>query len=119
MHVIKGTRHTGARLIASVAVVTLIVLAVLDRPASAGSGGPTDTLFEVPGATGTQANSINNRGDIAGQYTLPGNLTAAFILSKHGEWETFSVPGSVVTIAHGVNTRGDVVGHFTLPGAGQ
>jgi hypothetical protein len=119
MHVIKGTRYARAHLIASVTVVTLVVLAVLERPAWAGSGDPTYTLFEVPGATGTQASSINNRGDIAGQYTLPGNLTAAFVLSKHGEWETFSVPGSVVTTAHGINTRGDVVGSFTLAGAGQ
>jgi hypothetical protein len=72
MHVINGTRHAGARLIASVAVVTLVVLAVLDSPASAGSGDPTYTLFEVPGSTGKQANSINNRGDIAGQ--LEGGL---------------------------------------------
>lgn len=113
---IKGTSHTGGRLITFVA---LVALATLGRQASAKSGDPTYTLFEVPGATGTQANSINNRGDIAGQYTLPGNLTAAFILSRQGEWETFSVPGSVVTIAFGINTRGDVVGSFTLPDAGQ
>jgi uncharacterized membrane protein len=113
---IKATSHTGGRLIAFVAMVALVTLG---RQASAKSSDPTYTLFEVPGATGTQANSINNRGDIAGQYTLPGNLTAAFILSKHGEWETFSVSGSVVTIAYGINTRGDVVGSFTLPGAGQ
>lgn len=72
MHVINGYASRGARLIASVAVVTLVVLAVLDRPASAGSGDPTYTLFEVPGATGTQANSINNRRDLAGQ--LEGGL---------------------------------------------
>jgi uncharacterized membrane protein len=109
----KRTSHAPGRLFA---LMTMVALAT---PASARSGDPTYTLIEVPGAIATTPNSINNRGDIAGQYTLPGNLTAAFILSKHGEWETFSVPGSVVTIAHGVNTRGDVVGHFTLPGAGQ
>lgn len=111
----KRTSHAAGRLFA---LMTMVALATLSSPASARSGDPTYTLIEVPGAIDTTPNSINNRGDISGQYTL-GNLTAAFVLSRHGEWDLFSVPGSVVTIAYGINTRGDVAGSFTFPGIGQ
>jgi hypothetical protein len=127
MHVIKGTHRARARLIASVAVVTLVVLAVLDRPASAGSvphgfvySKGQFSSFDVPGAGFTTGVRINNRGNVVGFWTASpmcgcggANPTTnkAFLLSD-GEFTVFEIPASVETTALGINERGDIVARY-------
>jgi probable HAF family extracellular repeat protein len=72
--------------------------------------------IDFPGAMGTYASKINNRGQIVGMYNLtnprvgaPG--TMGYLLER-GRFTTINVPGSVYTQAFGINDKGVVVGEF-------
>ena len=73
--------------------------------------------FLVPGARGTEANKINNRGQIVGTYSDDTPIVndsakpRAFLLDR-GRFTRIDVPGAVSTLAHGVNDRGQVVGAY-------
>ena len=75
------------------------------------------TRFLVPGARGTEANKINNRGQIVGTYSDDTPIVndsarpRAFLLDR-GQFTRIDVPGAVSTLAHGVNDRGQVVGAY-------
>lgn len=68
------------------------------------------THIDVPGAQGTVATGINNRGQIVGTY-FSGNNSHGFLLS-HGRFTTIDVPGSASTELRGINDRGDIVGMY-------
>lgn len=75
------------------------------------SGG-TFTTIAVPGAQGTEPNSINDSGIIVGQYfPQTGNLQG-FIYSG-GAYATISFPGAASTGAKGINNAGQIVGFYT------
>jgi hypothetical protein len=70
------------------------------------------TPIDVPGAGGTTATDINNRGQIVGEYGEdPGNApTALHGLLSGGDFMTFDAPGVLFTEPGGINDRGQIVG---------
>ena len=75
------------------------------------------TTIDVPGARGTAAQKINNRGQIAGVYsdTSPDTQVPperGFLLER-GKLTRIDVPDAVQTRAVGINNRGQVVGEYT------
>ena len=65
--------------------------------------------------TGVFPMSINNRGDIVGQwigdYTDKGNPEEAFIYTD-GHYSRFKYPGQGWTAACGINNKGQIVGTY-------
>ncbi len=74
------------------------------------------TVFDVPGARGTEAVKINNRGQVASSYsdnTPIVNDPAAKVhgyLWERGRMVTIDVPGAVNTVPFGINGRGQIAG---------
>jgi hypothetical protein len=73
--------------------------------------GATFTSYAVPGASFTQLFGLNQRGDFAGSYALPGQPYVGFVNVK-GAIESFAVPGASETLAYGINRNGDAVGQY-------
>ena len=81
-----------------------------------GTGHPTgyvlfngvSTPIVVPGALGTYAYGINNRGDVVGLSSNPG--TSSGFLLHDGILTSFRVPGAPFTVANGINNAGTIVG---------
>jgi probable HAF family extracellular repeat protein len=76
------------------------------------------TVFDVPGAKGTEAVKLNNRGQIVGSFSTDTpivNNTASphGYLWDRGKVTRIDVPGAVGTGGSGVNDRGQVVGAYT------
>jgi hypothetical protein len=73
------------------------------------------TVFDVPGAKGTEAVKLNNRGQIVGSFSqdtpIVNNSAAphAYLLDR-GKVTRIDVPGAVLTAGSGVNDRTQVVG---------
>jgi hypothetical protein len=77
--------------------------------------------FSVSGGIYTEASSINNLGQVVGQYTPgtnPQGSASAFLRQQDGSIATFSYPGAVNTQALGINNSGDIVGTYTPSGGG-
>jgi probable HAF family extracellular repeat protein len=75
------------------------------------------TNIDVPGALGTQAEKINNRGQIVGKYAedeedVQNNTLRAFLYDR-GRFIRIDFPRARQTLAHGINDRGQVVGEYT------
>lgn len=109
----------GRNALPSIALA-LLLAASSAVPAAAESigfvySGGTYTTLAVPGAVYTQANSINNPGQVAGFY-YGGGVEAGFIYSG-GTYTTLSVTGAEATVAFGINDSGQVVGNY-IPGSG-
>jgi probable HAF family extracellular repeat protein len=100
--------------------VCVASLSIASSPASSNtiafvdSGGILTTLT-VPGATSyTEAFSINNSGQIVGDFaTATGN--SGFLYSG-GVYTTINAPGATSTIPFGINNSGQVVGYYSGPG---
>ena len=72
------------------------------------------TKFDAPRAvTETAANSINNRGQIAGAYKEAGNATHGFLRDRAGRITTVDVPGAKGTGIYRINDRGQLVGRYS------
>jgi len=72
---------------------------------------------DVPGAAGTQAQGINDDGQIAGVYSDTGNpsVTGATLrgfLLDHGRYVRLDYPGALSSQAQNINDRGQVVGEY-------
>ena len=65
--------------------------------------------IDVPGASSTNAQSINNSGEIVG--ISRGAAERGFFLSR-GRFVAIEIPGALSTQATGINDRGQVVGTF-------
>jgi uncharacterized membrane protein len=80
----------------------------------------TFTTLEFPGALGTTAHSLNDRGDVVGYYSYDTPIphwvdrtkTVHGFVYRQGEWEEIDYPGAATTYALGINNRGDVVGFY-------
>ena len=76
--------------------------------------------IDIPGATSTQANGINDRGQIVGTFVDAGNQQHGFLQDKR-RFTTIDAPNligegfsrTVGTTADGINSRGDIVGNFS------
>jgi uncharacterized membrane protein len=72
--------------------------------------GYTFDRFRVPGASGTYAASINNRGAIVGTYF---SISGSFKRDASGVLEfPVEVPGGVETDVSGINQWGEIVGTY-------
>ena len=107
----------GRHLIAAVALAAGLAAAPL-VPASAAPAplGYVFRTFDVPGATGTQVNGVNDGGVIEGAFTNASGQHG-FVVGPGG-LVRFDFPGtSGVTQAFAIDNAGDVVGVYT-DGAG-
>jgi hypothetical protein len=60
------------------------------------------------------ATAINNRGDVAGFYSVGGGMTSAFLKTGMGMFTKLAYPGATSTQAFGVNDWREVVGAYTM-----
>ena len=67
------------------------------------------TLFNPPGATSSQASTVNPAGAIVGAYDDSAGTTHGYLL-YHGSYVTVDYPGSTFTFNGGNNPQGDIVG---------
>ena len=74
------------------------------------ANGVTSRL-EMPGASGTSASDINNRGQIVGRWEGPPQ-GGGFLLSG-GRYTKIRFPRSLNSNANGINDRGQIVGDFS------
>ena len=80
-------------------------------------GRGTITSFDLPGARGTEALDINDRGQIVGTYSEDTPIVndsarpRAYLLDR-GEVTRIDFPRATGTVALGVNNRGQVVGEY-------
>jgi uncharacterized membrane protein len=101
--------HTGSVFGAAACIGILSVATV------AGAEQPRAyAAIDVPGATLTNAQGINSRGDIVGFYVSSAR-THGFLLSE-GTLTAIDYPGAAYTDARGINARGEIVGAYRLPG---
>ena len=73
----------------------------------------TFTTIDVPDASSTQAQGINPRGDIVGQYTA-GGTTHGFLLDKGGSFASIDIPGASSSAALSINPKGEIVGTYSV-----
>lgn len=72
------------------------------------------TTIDFPGATGTLAYDINNRGEIVGRYISADGIQHGYLRSPKGSFTSIDVPGADLTAALGINSHGDIVGPYRL-----
>jgi probable HAF family extracellular repeat protein len=76
---------------------------------------PIDFPTAGPPPEFTVAAGINSRGDIVGQYRLPGqnpNERHGFLRTRDGTFIKIDPPGSLFTNVLGINRGGEIVGRF-------
>ncbi|HEY4043084.1 MAG TPA: hypothetical protein VGM32_14730 [Rhodopila sp.] len=77
-----------------------------------GQGGVQ--ILAAPGATSTVAVSLNNTGQIVGDYTDTANHTHGFLFDIATQaYTTLDFPNAISTAATGINDNGLVVGSYT------
>lgn len=69
------------------------------------------STVDVPGATATFLNSINNAGWSIGEYDV-GATAHAFVRDPSGAIVTLDGPGASFTSGTGINNLGDIVGQY-------
>jgi probable HAF family extracellular repeat protein len=75
------------------------------------------TTFDVPGARGTEAAKVNDRGQIVGRYSddtpfVDDSTRVRGYIRYRGKTTRLDAPGAVHTLPTGINDRGDVVGYY-------
>jgi uncharacterized membrane protein len=73
------------------------------------------TFFAVPNATVTYPEAINDKGQIAGSYTIVINSvghTLGFVRYVDGSFTTFDVPGATGIGIVGIDSSGAVAGYY-------
>jgi uncharacterized membrane protein len=79
----------------------------------------TFVTFDVPGASSTAPNAINNSGATTGRYTDAGGLTHSFLRTSDSTFTPFDPPGvvcnpstppSVCSVSYGINPAGTIAG---------
>jgi hypothetical protein len=70
-------------------------------------------IFDMPNATGTYLNGINDSGEICGYYTTA-TATFAFMINKYGDTIKLTGPGgsNAYVDATGISNNGMVVGNY-------
>ena len=82
-----------------------------------GTDAATANLIDIPGATGSAGNGINDAADPGcikhvGTYWTAEGKAHGFVHLQAGQVASFDVPDAVQTQAYGVNDNGDIVGSF-------
>jgi hypothetical protein len=69
---------------------------------------------DVPHATGTRVESLNDRGDVAGWFldSSEAGKARGFIRDSHGDFTVFDVPNAAGTFPSSINTSVEVTGYF-------
>ncbi|MGH9287333.1 MAG: hypothetical protein ACRD0V_03395, partial [Acidimicrobiales bacterium] len=75
------------------------------------------TTFDVPGAQGTKAVKLNDRGQIVGRYSddtpfVDDSTRVRGYIRYRGKTTRLDAPGAVHTLPTGINDRGHVVGYY-------
>jgi hypothetical protein len=87
-----------------------------------GTANGTFTTFDVPGANGTAANSINSAGVIAGLWTDANAVRHGFVRASNGTTTKFDDPdaneniSSKGTFPESINAAGEIAGYCTCSG---
>lgn len=95
---------------------TLMSLALFQGWASATAQTYKVTDLGTLGGTRSQANDINDRGQIVGYSTLPGNAVQRAFLWQDGVMTELGSLGGTLANANAINNRGEAVGASELPG---
>ncbi len=86
------------------------LLAIVLGPAQCVGVSYVFQTMDVPGATSTQINGINNHGHVVGTFVRDG---AGFGFVFDGEtYTTLTFPGAKTTMANGINDTGQIVGSY-------
>lgn len=98
-------------------VLRLLVLMLFGTVFSLEADGITGNfiIFDVPGATATALNAVNDSGQIGGYYYYSDLLPHGLLLTS-GSLTTIDVPGSLFTAISGINNAGQVVGGYGSTG---
>ena len=72
------------------------------------------TTFTVPGASQTDAASINDGNVVAGTY-YDSSTWHGFVRAADGTITTFDVPGADETMAQAINNKGEITGYGHFP----
>ena len=100
-------RHIAATTACAAALATAVAGAGAERAL-------VYTTIDVPGASTTNAQGINQQGDIVGGYA-DSSGGHGYLLSE-GVFTKIDYPGAAYTDATGLNARGEVVGGYRMPG---
>jgi probable HAF family extracellular repeat protein len=73
------------------------------------------TTIDVPGALLTNAQGVNQQGDVVGGFTDVAGRQHGFLRSG-GQFRTIDFPAASSTFARGINDAGDIVGSYQRPG---
>src|SRR5205814_5785442 len=87
------------------------------RLSAAMSVAITFTPINVPGALGTSASGVNNRGQVVGDFAGGPGMAGNHAFLKDGATiTTFDVPGAVLpgTYASAINSAGQIAGYYYL-----
>ena len=79
--------------------------------------GESFIRIDVPGAVRTEADGVNDRGQVVGEYIDAGGRFHGFLWDK-GRFTTIDVPGADATTVTDINDRGQIVGAYTEGPAG-
>jgi uncharacterized membrane protein len=94
------------------ATAALSGLLAASLPAQAHLVSYSYTMIDVPGsiAETTNANGINNLGQVVGDYQ--DSVGSHGYIYSHGKYATFNVPGAIDTLPTGINDKGQIVGNY-------
>src|SRR5262249_4754782 len=111
---IEKEKHMIPRRMCSIRCVALVLtsIALSITASSLRASAFTFTTIDVPGpgATFTEAQGINARGDIVAPF---GDASGGHgLLLSRGVFTTIDVPNATITEPFGINARGDIVGAF-------
>jgi len=105
----KGRARKSYNTIARVVMCSATILSSLCVAFSARS--QTFQQIDVPNAVSTEANGINDAGQVVGSFIDTSNQEHGFVWSG-GKFITIDYPGAYLTIASGINNAGQIVGAF-------
>jgi probable HAF family extracellular repeat protein len=88
-----------------------LVIATLAAGSPANAAAYTFSLLNAPGAALTEANGINDEGQIVGTFGGSSPPNHGFVESD-GSFTQIDAPGATNTEAEGINDAGQIVGNF-------
>lgn len=90
-------------------IYSILFAAALSCATGMAQRAPQFISFDPPGSTATNADGINNNGDVVGWYMDSSGVQHGYVL-RAGNYTTIDYPGASATIARAINDQGDIVG---------